>query len=173
MKYFLLEADKRNHIPYAIDKNRAIDIRYVNQENAYRIPNCSVVDMEVPLEVYFPGILSEPIFMVNEQCATVIEMYQPETIFKTVYLLQSESGMNATYFLPILESIECLADEAKVSRGGKELLEIVLREEMIFSKAIFRIAGFDHSYVIGRLDFVESIMRRSVEGLKLTEIMIM
>ena len=74
---------------------------------------------------------------------------------------------------PILESIKCLADEAKVSRGGKELLEIVLREEMIFSKAIFRIAGFDHSYVIGRLDFVESIMRRSAEGLKLIEIMIM
>ncbi len=172
MDYFLLEADKRNNIPYSINKNRVIDIRHVNRENAYRIPNCSIVEMEVPWEVYFPGILSEPIFMVNEQCATVIEMYQPETIFKTIYLLESETGMNETYFMPILESIECLADESKVSRGGKGLLEIVLKKELISSKAIFRIAGFDHPYVIGRLDFVESILRRKVEGLKLTEIML-
>ena len=29
--------------PYSISKNRVIDIRYFNRENAYRIPNCSVV----------------------------------------------------------------------------------------------------------------------------------
>ena len=172
MKYFLLETDKRNHIPYSINKNRAIDIRNINRENAYRIPNCTVVEMDVPWEVFFPDILSEPIFMVSERCAVVIEMYQPETIFKTIYLLQSESGMSRTYFLPILESIGCLRDETKVSRGGKELLEIVLHKELISQKSIFRIAGFDHPYVIGRLDFVESILRRGIEGIKLTEVMV-
>jgi len=32
MKYFLIETDEKNYIPYSINKNRAVDIRYVNKE---------------------------------------------------------------------------------------------------------------------------------------------
>ena len=62
MKYFLIETDKRNHISYAINANRAVDIRYANRTNAHKIPNCCVVDMKTPAEVFFPGILMEPDF---------------------------------------------------------------------------------------------------------------
>ncbi len=80
--YFLLKTNKKNPIPYSINKNRAIDIRYINKENSYKIPNCSVVEMNLPSEAFLPDILSEPMFMVDERSAEVIEMYVPETIFK-------------------------------------------------------------------------------------------
>ena len=35
MKYFLVETDKKNHIPYGINVNRAVDIRYANRSMAY------------------------------------------------------------------------------------------------------------------------------------------
>lgn len=170
MNYYLLETEKGNAIPYSINKNRAIDIRYINQDSSYKIPNCSVVEMEVPGEVFFPGVISAPMFMVDREFAEVIEMYVPETIFKTVYLLNKESGMNATYFLPILEEIACLSSETEKSRGGTELRRIVLKKDMITSKPIFRIAGFSHSYVIGRMDLIESVLRRGIKGIGIVEI---
>ena len=170
MKYFLIETDKKNHIPYAINANRAVDIRYVNRANAYKIPNCCVVDMKTPAAVFFPGILMEPFLMVEDKVADTIEMYAPETIFKTIYLLERESGISATYFMPFVEEIECLSDKTKMSRGKTELLEIVLRKEAIQKKQIFKVAGYKHIYLIGGMAFVESILRRGVCGIELTEV---
>lgn len=170
MKYFLLETDKRNHIPYSINKNRAIDIRFVNKESAYKIPNCSIVDMEISQEPFFPDILDEPLLIVSREFADVIEMYEPNIIFKTVYLLNNESEVHRTYFLPFLEEINCLSEQTTKSRGGTELLRIILKKEVIPQCRIFRIAGYVHPYVIGRLDFVESVLRRDIRGMKLTEI---
>lgn len=56
MKYFLIETDEKNYIPYSINKNRAVDIRYANREYAYKIPNCCVVDMKTPIDVFFGNI---------------------------------------------------------------------------------------------------------------------
>ncbi|MBQ6888404.1 MAG: hypothetical protein IJN54_12935 [Lachnospiraceae bacterium] len=170
MKYFLIETDEKNYIPYSINKNRAVDIRYVNREYAYKIPNCCVVDMKTPIDVFFPGIFTEPILLVEEMVANVIEMYAPETIFKTIYLLEEESELHRTYFMPILEEVDCLSDKTLRSRGGTELLQIVLKEEAVKKKPVFRVAGFLHTYLIGQMDFIESILRRDVRGIKLKEL---
>lgn len=76
-------------------------------------------------------ILIEPFLMVSREVAEVIEMYTPETIFKTIYLLETKSETNATYFMPFVEEVECLSDQTKKSRGGTELLDIVLRKEAV------------------------------------------
>lgn len=170
MKYFWLFMDKRNQIPYGINVNRALDIRYANRENAYKIPDCCVVDMKTPREVFFPNILTEPILMVCRKVAGVIEMYEPDTAFKTIYLLEYGSGIHRTYFMPFLEEVECLSEKTVRSRGGTELMQIVLRPEAVADKAVFRIQGFTHPYLIGRMDFVESILRRDVRGIRLREV---
>lgn len=37
-------------------------------------------------------------------------------------------------------------------------------------KAVFRLKGFDHYYMVGRLDLVESILKRDVRGVGLKEL---
>ena len=37
-------------------------------------------------------------------------------------------------------------------------------------KAIFRLKGFGHYYMVGRLDLVESILKRKVRGIGLKEL---
>lgn len=170
MKYYLVETDKRNHIPYGINVNRAVDLRYANRENAYKIPNCCVVDMKTPMEVFFPDILTDPFLMVSEEAAEVIEMYAPETIFKTIYLLEAGSEINVTYFMPFLEEVDCLSQQTEKSRGGTELLDIVLCEEAVVGKPIFRVAGFSHTYLIVRMDVIESMLRRDICGIRLKEL---
>ena len=170
MEYFLVETDKKNRIPYGINVNRAVDIRYANRNMAYKIPNCCVVDMKTPMEVFFPDILTEPFLMVSEEAAQVIEMYEPETVFKTIYLLETESELHATYFMPFVEEVECLSEQTKRSRGGTELYEIVLRKDAVAGKTVFRIAGFTHPYLIVRLDALESMLRRDISGIRLKEL---
>lgn len=170
MKFFWIGTDKRNHIPYGINVNRAVDLRYANRMNAYRIPNCCVVDMKTPMEVFFPDILIEPFLMVSEEVADVMEMYTPKTFFKTIYLLETESEIHATYFMPFVEEVECLSEQTKKSRGGTELLDIVLRTEAVADKPIFRIAGYTHAYLIVRLDAIESMLRRGIRGITLKEL---
>ncbi len=170
MEYFLVETDKKNRIPYGINVNRAVDIRYANRNMAYKIPNCCVVDMKTPMEVFFPDILTEPFLMVSEEAAQVIEMYEPETVFKTIYLLETESELHATYFMPFVEEVECLSEQTKRSRGGTELYEIVLRKDVVAGKTVFRIAGFTHPHLIVRLDALESMLRRDISGIRLKEL---
>lgn len=170
MKYYLIETDPGNYIPYAINVNRAIDTRYANKENAHKIPDCCVVDMKTPMEVFFPDILISPFLMVSDTVAEVISMYSPETMYKSIYLLESETGLYADYYMAFIEELDCLSDKTRTSRGGTELLEIVLRKEVVSSKAVFRISGYEHTYLIGRMDFMESIIRRDVEGFQIKEI---
>ena len=170
MKYFLIETNKRNHIPYSINSNRAVDVRYANRQDSHKIPDCCIVSMKTPMEVFFPDILTEPFLMVSDTVADVMEMYAPDTSFKTIYLLEKETRMYQTYFMPFLEEADCLSEKTKRSRGGTELLEIVLREEVVRRKPVFRVAGFTHVYLICNLEFIESALRRNIRGIRLKEI---
>lgn len=170
MKFFLLDTDKGNHIPYSINKSRTIDIRYADRRNAYKIPDGCVVDMQLPMEVFFPDLLIGPLLLTSRVFANVINMYVPGTLFKIVFLLDYESGVNATYHMPFLEEVDCLSDQTVKNHGGTRPIQIVLEEEKVAQKPIFRIAGYTYPYVIGRLDFVESILRRGVEGITLEEV---
>ncbi len=170
IKYYLIDADAGNRIPYAINVNRTVDIRFANRKSAYKIPNACVVDMKIPREVFFPEILIEPFLLVNGQVADVIEMYAPKTIFKTIYLLETENETCAEYSMPFVEEIDCLSEKTRRNNSKTELLEIVLRKDAVQGKQIFRIAGYTHVYLIGGEAFVESLLRRDVCGIKLTEL---
>jgi len=170
MKYFLVQTDAGNHIPYAVNVSRAVDIRYAKRDSAYKIPNACVVDMKLPREVFFPEIFIEPFLMVNGLAADVIEMYAPKTIFKTIYLLEAESETCADYSMPFVEEIDCLSEKTRMNNSKTELLEIVLRKDAVQGKQIFRIAGYTHVYLIGGEAFIESLLRRGVYGIKLTEL---
>lgn len=172
MMYFMIETDEKNRIPYNINRNRAIDIRYANKANANKIPNCCIVDMQIPREVFYPDIMVSPLLLVSEIFAGVIAMYLPEVFFKTIYLLHYESGENQTYFMPFLEEIDCLSDKTVMNIGKTDLKRIVLRKEIVNKYPIFRVRGFTHPYVIGREDLVESILRRRVKGIALSEVKI-
>ena len=52
----------------------------------------------------------------------------------------------------------------------KDKWELVLDKEKVASKAVFRFKECDKNGIIGRMDFVESILRRGIKGIKLTEL---
>ena len=170
MKYFLIETDEKNRIPYNINKNHAIDVRMLTREEFDGLPTWNIVEMDFPREGFFPDMICTPFLSLSEIYLKTIKLYQPDILFKGIKLWNRESGINATYILTILDETECMADTTQFNSVGNRILKLVLNKEKVASKAVFRFKRCDINGIIGRMDFVESLLRRGVKGIKLTEI---
>ena len=170
MKYFLIETDEKNRIPYSINKNHVIDVRILTKKDFDRLPMWNMVEMDFPREGFFPDMICTPFLLSSETYLKTVMKYNPENIFKGIKLWNKESGINATYMLTILEEPDCLSDKTQFNSVGNRILNLVLDKEKVFSKAVFRFKKYDKNGMIGRMDFVESILRRGIKGIKLTEI---
>ena len=170
MKYFLFMSQEGNKMPQKINCNRGIDIRYIHEDKAHMLPLWNLVEMESQTEMIFPDILENPFFMVSRKFFDVIQLYVPDMKYKCINLYCKKNGENELYFLPIFKEIECLSGKSEFNLNKSIIKKIILDETAIKDEAIFRVAGFDKSYIIGRLDFVESILRRELRGIKLCEL---
>lgn len=170
MKYFLIETDEKNRIPYNINKNHVIDVRVLTVEDFDRLPMWNVVEMDFPREGFFPDMICTPFLLLPEIYLKTVMMYQKDVLFKGIKLWNKESGINATYMLTILEEPDCLSDKTQFNSVGNRIWNMVLDKEKVSSKAVFRFKKCGKNGMIGRMDFVESILRREVKGIKLTEI---
>ena len=97
-------------------------------------------------------------------------MYQPDIIYKGVKLWESDSGVNRTYFLSIIEELDCMSEKTQRSAMGNRIIKLVLDEEKIGANAVFRIKGCDKSCIAARLDVVESLLRRGIQGITIEEV---
>ena len=172
MKYFLIETGEGNRIPYNINKNRAIDIKFLTKEGIRKFPRWNIMEMEFPMEGFFPDLLCSPCIMVSRCFMETALMYHASIPYIGVKLWDRKSSTNATYFLPIFEEIECLSDKCQYNSIGNRLPELVFEEDRIRAYSAFRIKDFERNCIVGRLDFVESLLRRGIQGIKLTEVKI-
>lgn len=170
MKYFLLETEEKNKNPFNINKNRALDIRLLQQGDIGRLPTWNIVEMEFPTEGFFPDLICSPCIMLSEMLVKTAVMYHAEIPYKGIKLWDRKNGANATYYLPILDELECMSDQTEFNSVGNRIVRLVLDRNKISSKAVFRIKRFDRNCIVGRLDFVESILRRGAGGIHLSEI---
>lgn len=170
MKYFLIEMDDKNMIPYNINRNHAVDIRMLTKDDFDRLPMWNIVEMDFPREGFFPDMICTPFLLLSETYLKTIMMYQADILFKGIKLWNKESGINATYMLTVLNETECMSNKTQFNSARNRILKLVLDKEKVSSKAVFRFKECDKNGIIGRMDFVESILRRGIKGIKLTEI---
>lgn len=170
MEYFLIEEEMGNKVPYNINKNRTIDIRQLTRENINEIPMWNVVQMDFPIEGFFPDLLCSPWIMVSKTFMEVIKLYQTDIVYRYMKLWCVERDINVTYFAPILQEINCLSNETQYNHIKNRVTELVLNYEKIKNAQIFKIKGYDRKCIVGRMDFVESLLRRKVRGIRLEQI---
>lgn len=97
-------------------------------------------------------------------------MYDPEITYRGIKLWHRESGTNASYFIPLLDEIACLSEQTRYNVTGNRIVEPILSRKEIGEAAVFTIKGYDKKCIVGRLDFVESILRRGSSGIRLEEV---
>ena len=62
------------------------------------------------------------------------------------------------------------ADNSSGERQSCGIKRVEIEKDKISAFAALRIKDFERNCIVGRLDFVESLLRRGIQGIKLTEV---
>lgn len=171
MKFYILGTDKElANYPKLKNWFGKIDCRNINIQDAYKIPKRQLFFIEESENTLFTGIIEYPFPMISSEVKEVFDMYESHIIYKEIILLDRKNEKAKIYYLPILEEIYCLDEKSKFNLDKSILKKGVIDYEKTEEKAVFRLGGLNHYYIAGRLDLVESILKRDVKGIGLEEL---
>ena len=156
--------------PHILGWSQKFDTRYINTENAHKLPKRDLLFVKPYTEIKFPDVLSRSLFMVTNKVFDVIKLYEPTVYSKQVILLDGEHSKSETYHLPILKYLDCLHSDTVWKPGTKHFNRLVLDKAKLGNTAIFRPMGASHTIAIIRLDVAESILRRDAKGIGLVPV---
>lgn len=169
MKYFLLDTDPAYMDSLdIINWYGKIDVRNIRYDKAHLLPSRQLLYMRGYEKAVFTDIVSKPFFLVSEMVKDVIRMYQPETIFKEIILLDAENEKTQRYFLPIFRELNCLSEKSTLNSERSVIRKAILSKRKLKDWPVFRIGDVNSAYITARLDFVESILKRKAAGVRLT-----
>lgn len=173
MKYFLLKTDSQfDTAPEIIDWFKRIDRRNIYLGKSHNIEKRQLFFIKENAHTVFPDVLSFPFFMVTEGLRDVIQMYEPRTIFKEIVLLGQKYAETCTYYLPILEYVDCLEPSSRLTMDRSTILDGIIDRRKVDDRSIFYLAEVRNLYTIARLDIIESFLRRGAKGVSLEEVKI-
>lgn len=170
MKFYKITQEEGNCIPYRINSNRGIDIRWLNMEDIGKIGRNNILSMDLPMEVFFPDVLFDPCVMVSRTFMETILMYQEDIVYKSIKLLNFDTRKHATYYCPLLDEVPCLSEKTQYNNSGNRIVRLIIVADKVQKRAAFKISGYHERYMIGREDFVESILRRGARGISFEEV---
>lgn len=113
----------------------------------------------------YPDVIEAPIYMVSRMVKDVITLYDETTVFKSAPVMNYGIRQLHPYYILLQDRIDCL-HESTTFREDKSLIHLVLDEEKIGNRQIFKIAGIGPAYVIVSMDIAESILRRNGYGIR-------
>ena len=172
MKHFFLTADDGNPLPQIINLHNQIDIRHTNKQDARKIAQLTslLVRHVHGVETFYADVLTHPLFMVSKGVAEVMSFYDASIDYKIAVLFDLEAKISKTYFIPILDHVECLAEGTEFNLDHSVIRHAIIDPNRTMGKPVFKLAGVKNTYIVIRLDFAESLLRRRAVGLKLKEI---
>ena len=116
----------------------------------------------------FPDIYTWPLYLISEKIKDVIEAYEHRVIFKPVVLTNIEHKIQKIYYLMIIDKVDCIANSTEY-RFDK-ITKLVIDEAKTEGRSVFEISTSKDHYLIFKLNLMESILRREVQGLVWEEI---
>lgn len=172
MNYYILKLEDHIHFtPNVINWYNKFDVRHICREKAQLLPKRTLLDIRSNFEVLFTDIVSFPYLLLSEAAKEVIDVYEPSMQYKDIVLLDREKPKYALYYLPVLETVDCLSQERTTfNTMGAAILQMVLERNKIGNQSIFKLEYGTESYVIARLDLCESLLRRDLIGIGLKKV---
>ena len=170
MQHFLIEAETRNPLPEIINWYDKIKPQYINEMNAHKIKEWTLLDVNMSQNTIFPDILSNPFFLLSKDIARLVNKYEPGIKMIGVNIFSRKYRIFLPYFLPILPVINCLSIQSEFINGDIDIRRGVIIEKETTNRALFQLAGIKKQRVIIRLDLLESILRRVPVSIRVQEI---
>lgn len=171
MDYFLLKQDERcTCIPNIINWTKEIDVRNLKLVSADKVKDAMALYVKTSKNNNYVDVLEHPFFLVSENMKNVMEKYDPNIIFKMMCLVDFENSKQSIYYLPIFEEIEALSKDAEMNLNKTVVKKLILNEEKIKNKKIFKLKESSKPMIIVRLDAAESVLRRDFNGISLEKL---
>lgn len=162
MRYFFIEAEKQIvNAPMIINWTNKVDARNLKWGSYHKIEPRTLLEIKSNRETVFPDILSMPFFLISKNIKDVLSIYEPNMGFKEFLLADFKYELVNQYFLPQLEEFDCLSQESQLNLDRSVITKAILDESNIGDKCLFSIANVKNRYVVARLDFLESMIRRN------------
>ena len=149
--------------------DEVIDKKTLSIHKAHQIARHLLFPVASHMQMVFTDVLTTPCFMVSGTVKDVIRKYDPFIFFVRVILLDQERKKSMAYYIPYLNRIGYASRKDADKENGKCLM---VNKESVKEKIILEITDGNHSYVIMRMDLVESILRRQATGIGLREVQI-
>ena len=161
MKYYLLNwEEKGNPVPRIRNWMERLDYQAVQKR-----------DLEENSDTLFSDVIEKPFFLVSKMFWDVSKMYEVPTRGKEMVLLDGMNGFAEIYYMPVYPRYRCLSEETVFNNDYSVIQELILDKEKIkYVPPVFEVAEVEKDYLICRLDFIESILRRGAKGIKLAEL---
>ena len=168
MKYFMIVQSENNPFPEIVNWNRALDVRAMNREAYRSLPPFLMLDMRLDLDAYMPDILVSPFLLLSREAMEMVVLYEQELPFVFAALFDTKQGICGSYYCPIPEDVACV-----VERRGNGDIQILLKQEQIGGKVLFRGDVRDKKRIVIRMDLAESLLARDITGLELREVTVL
>jgi len=167
MDYFIMTQDRLldEHMITFDGLRSAFRTLEVSRDRDQEIKDFTVVYVEGKDKV-IPDLIDRPVVLMSDPLKKVIEMYDDEALFKCTVLAHPAEEMQQTYWLLLVDRLDCLSDLTEYDPWGRPS-RIVLDRNKAKGHAIFRIAGIDDPRLVINLDVAESILRRDLWGIVL------
>lgn len=171
MRYFILENDPVfTDLPLLNDWGSKISPDLIRRGQSRRLPFRELIHVYPNQNVVFNGIIIKPFMLLTKEIKDIVSKYQSGIVYKEIVLLETKIEVSQLYFLAVLEEIDCLHESTVFNRVKTRIEKPVLIYETIKDHSLFEIAGTKSTHYIVRLDLAESLLRRGVRGLKLTQV---
>ncbi len=165
MEYYLIMAD--TDIPIA---ESPFDIWDIKQDREHNLPGRELLFFHGNPFTTFNDILFQPFLLVSEKIQSVIALYEPDTVFTEIVLMDTFNELAELYFCPELQEVDCLTEQSRFNPDRSAIKKAVIDVSKIGDKKVFSLAGVQGFHVVGRRDFIESMLSRDIRGLMLLPI---
>ncbi|WP_252243966.1 MULTISPECIES: DUF1629 domain-containing protein [unclassified Clostridium] len=171
MDYFLLKQDKRySNTPQILNLFKSFNTKDLNLVRADNIEDNNLLYVKSAQGIEYLDILYTPMFLVSEDLQKILSKYNSNIIFKMIALTDYKKLEQHIYYLPIFEEVEALSEESEFNLNKSVVKKIVLDENKIKNKKIFKVKESDKTLIVVRLDVAESILRRNFNGILLEKL---
>lgn len=174
MRYYLLNWEETgNPVPRIRNWMDRLDYQAVQKKEISKLPERTILLLEENSDTLFSDVIEIPFLLVSKMFWDVSKMYGVPAKGKEMVLLDGVNGFAEIYYMPVFPKYECLSDKTVFNNDHSMIRKLILDKNKIKNAPpAFTVSEVEKEYLICRLDFVESILRRGAKGMKLTELQI-
>lgn len=118
----------------------------------------------------FLDFMEGPFPLVSDAFMKLLKAYCADIPFKLTVLANVKHRQMKNYHIPFVESIEALHPASEWNQDRSVLKNMILLQEIIRNKKVFRIQEGRKWRIIVRLDVAESILRRDFLGIRMEKV---